>query len=378
MVGQRVDWLAQFDVVSEVSFTAADAHASPVVLASTPDAGGGELDLTVRVCAPQGTVDTPTSAELRLRVPVGDGHSVAWTLAPFEETPPGVYLPDGCIGFHRRQAADPAGEVVLAWADVPSPGSTVELRAGFAARRPLSDGDRSLVLLILAGALILVLGGQRTPPTPSRWSAGQAAIGLLAFLAAPFVLVIFAGTSPAGSFAAMVGSTALYVAVLCVMAHRGSGGRVLSALAFHRISTRHWWLALGAALVAIVVALSVLTMVPRSESAMTRLLEPSSGLMRVTAFALITPWAEEIFFRGVLYGALERAGGAVVAVTGSTLIFSLLHLDQHLGNLGPWAVVTVTGLILSLVRWRTGSTLASTLTHLTYNVILVLPTFLVG
>jgi len=108
------------------------------------------------------------------------------------------------------------------------------------------------------------------------------------------------------------------------------------------------------------------------------MLDPSSGILQVAALALVEPWAEEIMLRGVVYGALERRGGALLAILGSAGVFSLLHAAQHIGNLGPWAVVSLTGLILSCVRWWSGSVLGSVVAHLVYNALLLAPIFAVG
>ncbi len=58
---------------------------------------------------------------------------------------------------------------------------------------------------------------------------------------------------------------------------------------------------------------------------------------------------EEIAFRGALYAALEEAGGAPVAVVGSTAVWTAAHALSH-----PPAflgAVAAAGLLLALWRW---------------------------
>jgi membrane protease YdiL (CAAX protease family) len=69
---------------------------------------------------------------------------------------------------------------------------------------------------------------------------------------------------------------------------------------------------------------------------------PSTGLQIVLFFVvggLIAPVAEEIFFRGIVYGFLRRWGLAV-ALIGSTLLFAGVH---------PGTVVPITQIIGGLV-----------------------------
>jgi len=68
------------------------------------------------------------------------------------------------------------------------------------------------------------------------------------------------------------------------------------------------------------------------------------------AFAAIAvSIGEEIAFRGVLYAALEEAGGAPLAVVGSTLLWTVAHLLSHpAAFLGA---VAAAGLLLALWRW---------------------------
>jgi membrane protease YdiL (CAAX protease family) len=60
------------------------------------------------------------------------------------------------------------------------------------------------------------------------------------------------------------------------------------------------------------------------------------GWIRGAAFLIAVAVAEEIFSRGVIFGVLLRQG-LLVAVTGSSLIFGLMHLNGYVGQyFDPW------------------------------------------
>lgn len=84
--------------------------------------------------------------------------------------------------------------------------------------------------------------------------------------------------------------------------------------------------------------------------------------LAVTA-AVGAPVVEELAFRGLLYGALEKFGQAPLwCVTWTAVAFALFHLEPV-----RLPVLLALGLVLGLVRWRTGSTGAAMLAHLTVN-----------
>jgi membrane protease YdiL (CAAX protease family) len=82
---------------------------------------------------------------------------------------------------------------------------------------------------------------------------------------------------------------------------------------------------------------------------------------------LAGPITEEIFFRGFFYPALRRRVGRAGAVLINALCFAALH-----GNLVQLAPLIGLGLILALLRERTGSILASTTLHCAHNTLVLL------
>jgi membrane protease YdiL (CAAX protease family) len=70
---------------------------------------------------------------------------------------------------------------------------------------------------------------------------------------------------------------------------------------------------------------------------------------------------EELAFRGALYAALDEAGGAPLAIIGSTLVWTAAHVLSH-----PPAflgAVAAAGLLLALWRWACRDLVAPIIGH---------------
>jgi membrane protease YdiL (CAAX protease family) len=96
-----------------------------------------------------------------------------------------------------------------------------------------------------------------------------------------------------------------------------------------------------------------------------------SGSLALALVAVVVPVAEELFFRGFVFGQLERRFGGAVAFGATIALFALAHLPQDFGAWGALTSVLVAGAGFTAIRWLTGSTLASTLAHLAHNAIIV-------
>ncbi len=81
---------------------------------------------------------------------------------------------------------------------------------------------------------------------------------------------------------------------------------------------------------------------------------------------LVGPITEEIFFRGFFYPPLRRKVGRVGAILINAFCFAALH-----GNLVQLAPLIGLGLILAVLRERTGSVVASTVLHCAHNTLVL-------
>ena len=69
----------------------------------------------------------------------------------------------------------------------------------------------------------------------------------------------------------------------------------------------------------------------------------------LVAAAIAISIGQEIAFRGALYAALERLGGAPVAIVGSTAVWTVAHAFSHPPEF--LGAVAAAGLLLALWRW---------------------------
>lgn len=91
-------------------------------------------------------------------------------------------------------------------------------------------------------------------------------------------------------------------------------------------------------------------------------------------FALIAialPALEELYYRGFLYGALQRLAGTTAAVMVVVVWFGLVHAPQLVGDWIGVIVVTIMGGIFTGLRQWSGSIFPSMVAHVAYNAVLV-------
>jgi membrane protease YdiL (CAAX protease family) len=77
--------------------------------------------------------------------------------------------------------------------------------------------------------------------------------------------------------------------------------------------------------------------------------------------AVVISVAQEVAFRGVLYAALNEAGGAPLAIAGSTVAWTAAHALSHPPEF-LWAVAAA-GLLLALWRWACRDLVAPIIGH---------------
>jgi uncharacterized protein len=97
-----------------------------------------------------------------------------------------------------------------------------------------------------------------------------------------------------------------------------------------------------------------------------------SILLLMTLGILVAPLVEESIFRGYIYPVVARKFGVKASVLATGTLFGLFHAAQLWGGWGQIALLVVVGVVLTYVRARTGTVLASYLFHLGYNSILFL------
>ena len=91
----------------------------------------------------------------------------------------------------------------------------------------------------------------------------------------------------------------------------------------------------------------------------------------ILSVAIVTPIAEELFFRGYLLDAINRKHGDWTAIILSSILFGLVHID-------PFVVGSafMGGIIYGWIRMRTGSLLPSIACHMMWNMLALVLTYL--
>ena len=205
-----------------------------------------------------------------------------------------------------------------------------------------------------------------------RWGLWDVLIGLGAAVVLAFVVggLLWWIDAPV-AVQILVGITAPWL-VLCgwpilVTVRRGNGPRIDLGLRLTWGDTG--WGLLGGLVALVAAGLAAVAMqgfVPDLTSAAADAadeLEVATGRPGMVLFAALVmvgaPVVEELFFRGLFFGALRKRGvGAVLTIVITAVVFAGFHLEPL-----RFLVLLPTGLVLGWVRWRTGSTGAAMLTH---------------
>jgi len=97
-----------------------------------------------------------------------------------------------------------------------------------------------------------------------------------------------------------------------------------------------------------------------------------SVLLLMALGILVAPLVEETVFRGYIYPVVARRFGIPTGVLATGALFGMAHAVQLWGGWGQIGLLVVVGVVLTYVRARTGTVLASYFFHLGYNCILFL------
>ena len=102
------------------------------------------------------------------------------------------------------------------------------------------------------------------------------------------------------------------------------------------------------------------------------LLSSRSAVYLVAVIATFTaPLTEEVVYRGLLYSALQRRWGIVIAALLATILFTAVHIPQYSSESSPdyATLIVVLGLsmVLTLIRIKTRNLLPCILFHTLFN-----------
>ncbi|CAK8581564.1 CPBP family intramembrane glutamic endopeptidase [Priestia megaterium] len=149
-------------------------------------------------------------------------------------------------------------------------------------------------------------------------------------------------------------------------------------IGFQSFSKRHWprilfWLfvlILGSVAIVVLMEWFGMTYENKKTASLQQDLSLFSFILAFVSAAVISPFYEEIIYRGFFYTWLKRKGGIVVGLVGSSFIFMLVHIPTY--NTLP--VNFLSGLVFAWVYEKTKSLLPSMVIHACFNGIAVILT----
>ena len=113
---------------------------------------------------------------------------------------------------------------------------------------------------------------------------------------------------------------------------------------------------------------SVLLRTPEIQTPFQQMLNNRPTLLLFGLFAIIIgPLCEELAFRGFLMPLLVRSFGAVAGIVATGALFGFLHAPEYSWSWRHVLLITAAGVAFGWVRYKTGSTAASTTMHAAYN-----------
>lgn len=134
-------------------------------------------------------------------------------------------------------------------------------------------------------------------------------------------------------------------------------------------------IAIGSAAAASALVSSLVDLADDSEADNTQFLRDAEGTpwlyLLLLAVVFGAPLAEELFFRGLTLRAIEKRAGPVVAVIGSTILFTLPHFigSGLAGTLVLFASIGVVGAVLGIMTIKIGRLWPAIIAHMAFNAI---------
>jgi len=298
----------------------------------------------------------------------------------------------GCLVVASADALGVSGEYGLGvgWDALPEALREREVRGRILAWTPVGMLGRVAVYAVLLGTLLLMLGLLLPARKPTEFDAAalevterktsklggptRVAIGVGGLI----VTIVALGVLPfGGASAGLLRALAIAGAELALAWALVRGLEQTKAEALGLVKPRFGiWVLLPAPIVGAALWLGgglLMQLVPSTgEAPIETFVSFPSGSLAVGVIATFVPFAEELFFRGFVYGELERKAGAAAATASTVVLFAVAHLPQQWGAWGAFASVTVTGLVLTVLRWAGKSTLLPAVAHVAHNAIITI------
>lgn len=312
------------------------------------------------------------ASKLMLRVPLDAAH-----LAHVKKNAAGscLFLGSGLIEHGGTYSVE------AVWKDQPPTAAAVlklPLVLRISVKTPLSRSDYAAIAglgaLLLAGIILLMLStntrrddlehmARRTVPRAAIFGVPLGALALVC------IVMQWPSEGPLQT----VFKGLLLLLMQCALS-LAAARALQSELGLLRPRVRFGWLAAVAAWPTLIFSARLaLRVIPSTgEAPLQTFISWPSGMLAAALLGVLLPVGEELFFRGLLFGAWSRVSGGSGAFLASTLAFGALHAQQSWGNWGGLLAVFLTGALLCTLRWWSGSTWLALLSHVAYNLTLSL------
>ncbi len=134
-------------------------------------------------------------------------------------------------------------------------------------------------------------------------------------------------------------------------------------------------------LLAVILSLALFKQFEDINSPLTTLLDDPGTRLIILSAALLSPYFEELFFRGLLYRLFRDIfGGSHIGKWATFVVISLLfvlaHAPQHAGHFIPLIPIAVISMTCTWLRLKSGQLMPSIALHMGYNLMLVMPSVL--
>jgi uncharacterized protein len=115
-------------------------------------------------------------------------------------------------------------------------------------------------------------------------------------------------------------------------------------------------------------ALGVALRAPETDSQIGKLITSRASLAELMFFGVVlAPVFEELVFRGFLFPLIAQSAGPWVGIALTAIPFALLHGAQYAWAWQQITIIGIAGVAFGFVRYKSGTTAASSLLHAAYN-----------
>lgn len=205
---------------------------------------------------------------------------------------------------------------------------------------------------------------------------------ILYFLTQAIVMTVFAAIGGMGVQGDIQGAMEAFLAektslisivhnaliILCLLLYRRKNAVAKEELPFKPLSLKEMAICLCSGICFAFVVSMALSLLPIPETTMTQyssaVTQSTSGapLEKLLSVVIFAPIAEELLFRGAIYGSFKRTSRRFIAIAASCALFGLMHQDP------VWIIYAfLMGLGLTLTLDAYGTLLAPILLHMAFN-----------